>query len=58
MRTFIRGLGHQVFEAETGPDALDMVFRIHPDLVLMDVQLPGMNGDEVTTRIVGPEISP
>lgn len=48
---FIRGLGHEVLEATTGPEALEKVSSIHPDLVIMDVQLPGMNGDEVTTKI-------
>jgi two-component system cell cycle response regulator DivK len=51
LRSFIQSLGYQAFEADTGPEALDRVSSIHPDLVIMDVQLPGMNGDEVTTRI-------
>jgi CheY-like chemotaxis protein len=51
LRAFIETLGHEVVEAKTGPEALDSVSSIHPDLVIMDVQLPGMNGDEVTARI-------
>jgi CheY-like chemotaxis protein len=51
LRTFIQDLGHEVFEADTGPVALDRVSSIHPDLVIMDVQLPEMSGDEVTARI-------
>ena len=51
LRAFIQGLGHQVFEANTGPEAIDKVSSIHPDLIIMDVQLPGMNGDEVTARV-------
>jgi len=51
LRAFIQGLGHQVFEADTGPEAIDKVSSIHPDLIIMDVQLPGMNGDEVTARV-------
>lgn len=51
LKTFIQTLGHEVFEAKTGPEALDSVSSVHPDLVIMDVQLPGMHGDEVTARI-------
>ena len=49
--TFIKGLGHEVFEGATGPEAIDMASSIHPDLIMMDVRLPGMNGDEVTARL-------
>lgn len=48
---FIKGLGHEVFEGATGPDAIDKASSLHPDLIMMDVRLPGMNGDEVTARL-------
>jgi CheY-like chemotaxis protein len=51
IRAFIKGLGHEVFEATTGLDAMEKASSIHPDLILMDVRLPGMNGDEVTARL-------
>lgn len=51
LRAFISGLGHQVFEGTTGPEAIDKASSIHPDLIMMDVCLPGMNGDEVTARL-------
>ncbi len=51
LRNFIQSLGHEVFEAITGPLAIDMASSVHPDLIMMDVRLPGMNGDEVTARL-------
>jgi len=41
-----------VGEAETGEASVDMVDDLHPDLVLMDVNLPGINGIEATRQIV------
>jgi len=51
LRAFIQGLGHQVFEAATGPEAIDKASSIHPNLIVMEVGLPGLNGDEVTVRL-------
>lgn len=48
---FIKGLGYQVFEAATGQDAIDKASNLHPNLIMMDLQLPGMNGDEATLHL-------
>ena len=41
-----------VGEAESGPDAVQAVKRHRPDLVLMDIGLPGLNGIETTVEIL------
>jgi DNA-binding NarL/FixJ family response regulator len=41
-----------VGEAETGEDSVTMARELRPDLVLMDVNLPGINGLDATRRIL------
>jgi CheY-like chemotaxis protein len=40
--------GHEVHQAETGAQGLEMAERIRPDVILLDIQLPEMDGHEVT----------
>jgi CheY-like chemotaxis protein len=51
LRAFIQGLGYEVFEAATGLDAIEKASSMVTDLIIMEVHLPGMNGDEVTARL-------
>lgn len=51
LRTFIQSLGHEVSEAATGPEALDKASSLRPDLIMTEIRLPGMNGDEVTAQL-------
>lgn len=47
----IRGLGHEVTIATTGEQAVERASAVKPDLILMDIGLPKLNGAEATVRI-------
>lgn len=51
VRRVIESMGHEMMEAETGPDSLVMAAKRKPDLILMDVNIPGMDGLETTARL-------
>jgi two-component system cell cycle response regulator DivK len=43
--------GYEVLEAKNGQHGLELAQRQHPDLIIMDIQLPGMSGLEVTQSL-------
>src|SRR5215470_6989117 len=47
----LRLLGHEVLEAASGADGVELALRRSPDLVLLDVGLPDLDGYEVARRL-------
>jgi DNA-binding NarL/FixJ family response regulator len=47
-----------VGQAADGVEAVDLARRHRPDVVLMDVRMPTLDGIEATARLVGPDASP
>ncbi len=47
----INHLGYDAIEADSGREAIGKAFEMHPDLILMDIYLPDITGDEITTRL-------
>jgi two-component system cell cycle response regulator DivK len=46
VRDILNAKGHETMEAGTAEDGIELAAKRVPDLVLMDIQLPGMNGME------------
>jgi DNA-binding response OmpR family regulator len=49
----LRGMGFAVVEASEGDAAWELAQKHHPDLVVLDVMMPGMSGWEVCKRVKG-----
>ena len=48
---YLRPEGYEIFTADNGPGALQAARAFKPDLIVLDVMLPGMDGIEVLTRL-------
>ncbi|MBD2075160.1 response regulator [Phormidium sp. FACHB-592] len=51
LQTMLKSEGYQVEVADSGPAALHKITTCPPDLVLLDVMMPGMDGFEVTRQL-------
>ena len=51
LRTILQKAGHGVITATNGMEALEMARSEKPDLILMDVIMPGINGFQVTRQL-------
>ena len=51
MRDLLTSAGYEMIEAVTGEEGVTLAERERPDLILMDIQLPGIDGYETTRRI-------
>src|SRR5258706_7418015 len=48
---FIERLGYEVFEADTGVAAIEIALTTDPDLILMDLAMPKMDGGEAMRQL-------
>ena len=51
VRDLLMATGYELLEATTGEEGLRLAETERPDLILMDIQLPGLDGYEVTRRL-------
>jgi len=51
LRDMLLAADYEIIEAETGEEALAAVAKRRPDLILMDIQIPIIDGYEATRRI-------
>ena len=51
MRASLKTFQHKVIEADNGAKAIAAIREVHPDLMILDLGLPDMDGIEVTRRV-------
>ena len=51
LRYLLEHAGHEVHEAADGPSGVEAILKVRPDIALVDVGLPGLDGYEVARRV-------
>ena len=51
MKTTLEKHGYQIAAANDGLEAYEMARKMHPDMIFMDVVMPGMNGFQATRKL-------
>ena len=51
VRTYLESAGFEVWVVNNGPESLDLARQHQPDLIVLDLNLPGMDGLEVAARL-------
>ena len=51
MRKLVENWGHEAISAENGKEALEIAREEKPDVILMDVVMPGMSGFQTTRKL-------
>ena len=55
LRHYLEEDGYEVVETVNGPDTIAMMRHHRPDVVLLDIEMPGLNGHEVLRRVKADE---
>ncbi len=55
LETLLQHEGYQTMSAGSGEEALDLIAQRLPDLILLDIMMPGMDGYEVASQLKGDE---
>lgn len=51
IKRIVEGMGHLALSVDNGDQAFDMAHAMQPDMVLMDILLPGANGFQATRKL-------
>lgn len=53
IKTILEGKGYNVISASSGPELLNLLKNQKPDLIILDIMMPEMDGLEVLTKLKG-----
>jgi CheY-like chemotaxis protein len=59
LSNFVRRAGYEPVECHYAPDCMDMVERLHPEVIVLDLTMPGMTGFDIADEIMhNPDLRP